>query len=94
MPQTWRLDVRRSELWDFMLGSTVRTGALLRAQTPQALEAIRAEVMAASSNELPMPAVLSSATKGSFMKKIALAPVARRRQPALSRRTIRTGRSA
>jgi len=41
----------------------VRTGALLRAQTPQALAAIRAEVIAAAKSELPMPAVLASATK-------------------------------
>jgi ubiquinone/menaquinone biosynthesis C-methylase UbiE len=64
IPQTWRLDSPQ-DLWEYMLGSTVRTGALLRAQTPQALEAIRAEVIAASSREVPMPAVLSSATKGS-----------------------------
>ena len=64
IPQTWRLDSPQ-DLWEFMLGSTVRTGALLRAQAPQALAAIRAEVMAASSKQVPMPAVLSSATKGS-----------------------------
>jgi hypothetical protein len=46
-----------------MLGSTVRTGALLRAQTSAALEAIRAEVIALSSNEVPMPAVLASGIK-------------------------------
>ena len=64
IPQTWRLESPQ-DLWEIMLGSTVRTGALLRAQTPQALQAIRAEVIAASSKELPMPAVLASATKGS-----------------------------
>jgi SAM-dependent methyltransferase len=64
IPQTWRLESPQ-DLWEFMLDSTVRTGALLRAQTPQALGAIRAEVLAASSKELPMPAVLASATKGS-----------------------------
>jgi ubiquinone/menaquinone biosynthesis C-methylase UbiE len=63
IPQTWRLESPQ-DLWEFMLGGTVRTGALLRAQTPQALAAIRAEVIAASSKELPMPAVLASATKG------------------------------
>ena len=51
------------ELRDFMLGSTVRTGALLRAQTPQALAAIRSDVIAAAKNEVPMPAVLASASK-------------------------------
>jgi ubiquinone/menaquinone biosynthesis C-methylase UbiE len=64
VPQTWRL--RSGEaLWEYMTGSTVRTGALLRAQSPQALDAIRAEVIANSSRELPMPAVLASATKES-----------------------------
>jgi SAM-dependent methyltransferase len=62
IPQTWRFDSPQ-DLWTFMLGSTVRTGALLRAQTPQALEAIRAEVIAAVTNEVPMPAVLASATR-------------------------------
>lgn len=60
--QTWRLPSREA-LWDYITGSTVRTGALLRAQTPQALEAIRSEVIAAFQEELPMPAVLASATK-------------------------------
>jgi SAM-dependent methyltransferase len=60
--QTWRL-ASAEQLWEFMLGSTVRTGALLRAQTPRALAAIRAEVIACATNELPMPAVLASAAK-------------------------------
>lgn len=64
VPQTWRLG-SSDALWEFMTGSTVRTAALLRAQTPQALEAIRAEVLASSKRELPMPAVLASATRGS-----------------------------
>ena len=64
IPQTWRLHSPQ-DLWEFMLGGTVRTGALLRAQAPQALQAIRAEVIAASGKQLPMPAVLASATKGS-----------------------------
>jgi SAM-dependent methyltransferase len=63
VPQTWRLD-SPDALFDIMAGSTVRTGALLRAQTPEALDAIRAQVIALSKNELPMPAVLASATKG------------------------------
>lgn len=62
VPQTWRLGSREA-LWEYLTGSTVRTGALLRAQTPQALAAIRQEVIAASQSELPMPAVLASATK-------------------------------
>jgi SAM-dependent methyltransferase len=62
VPQTWRLPSRET-LWEYMTGATVRTGALLRAQTPQALEAIRKEVIAASQSELPMPALLASATK-------------------------------
>jgi SAM-dependent methyltransferase len=62
VPQTWRLG-SPAALWEFMSGSTVRTGALLRAQTSQALAAIRAEVIAAAKSELPMPAVLASATK-------------------------------
>jgi ubiquinone/menaquinone biosynthesis C-methylase UbiE len=64
VPQSWRLETPEA-LWEFMSGSTVRTGALLRAQTPQALAAIRAEIIASSKSELPMPAVLASATKGS-----------------------------
>jgi ubiquinone/menaquinone biosynthesis C-methylase UbiE len=60
--QTWRLDSPQA-LFENLLGSTVRTGALLRAQSAAALEAIRAEVTAAASRELPMPAVLASATK-------------------------------
>lgn len=62
--QIWRLD-SPSALFEIMLGSTVRTGALLRAQKPQALKAIREEVIASAKNELPMPAILASATKGS-----------------------------
>jgi hypothetical protein len=62
IPQTWRLESSQA-LWDFMLGSTVRTGALLRAQTPQALAAIRADVVAEAESELSVPAVLASASK-------------------------------
>ena len=60
--QTWRLSSREA-LWEYMSGSTVRTGALLRAQTPQALAAIRAEIIGSSKNELLMPAVLAYARK-------------------------------
>jgi len=64
VPQTWRLESPEA-LWEIMLGSTVRTGALLRAQTPAALAAIRAEVTGSAQKELPMPAVLASATRRS-----------------------------
>jgi SAM-dependent methyltransferase len=71
VPQTWRFDAP-DELFACMLNSTVRNGALLRAQTPQALAAIRNAVGEAAAAftqagkiAVPMPAVLSSATKGS-----------------------------
>jgi ubiquinone/menaquinone biosynthesis C-methylase UbiE len=71
VPQTWRFDAPQ-ELFEVMLNSTVRNGALLRAQTPQALAAIRNAVNQAAAAfaqagtiAVPMPAVLSSATKGS-----------------------------
>jgi len=41
----------------------VAGGFHLRAQAPAALEAIRAEVTGLSRSELPMPAVLATATK-------------------------------
>jgi ubiquinone/menaquinone biosynthesis C-methylase UbiE len=70
VPQTWRFEAP-DELFEVMLRSTVRNGALLRAQTPQALSAIRTAVREAASSfsqagkiAIPMPAVLSSATKG------------------------------
>jgi SAM-dependent methyltransferase len=73
LPQVWRL-TSGDELFEIMLGSTVRTGGLLRAQAPKALEAIRAEIRESASAyrkdggksdaiELPMPAVLASGTK-------------------------------
>jgi hypothetical protein len=53
-----------------MRDGTVRTAGLLRAQTPAAQEAIRADVreavrpyQRAGAVELPMPAVLTSASK-------------------------------
>jgi ubiquinone/menaquinone biosynthesis C-methylase UbiE len=71
LPQTWRLDSPQA-LFEVLLGSTVRTGALLRAQTPKALDAIRAEIGVGAAAyrkdggiEVPMPAVLASATKES-----------------------------
>jgi ubiquinone/menaquinone biosynthesis C-methylase UbiE len=70
VPQVWRLE-SADALFEIMLGSTVRTGALLGAQTCKALEAIRADISDAAAAyrkgnaiELPMPAVLASATKG------------------------------
>ena len=70
VPQTWGLD-SAADLFEFMLGSTVRTGALLRAQAPEALDAIRKEVeeealihkSAGTGIAIPMPAVLASATR-------------------------------
>ena len=69
IPQVWRLrsvDV----LFENMQESTVRTAGLLRAQRPEALDAIRKAVTDAAGAylkgdtiELPMPAVLASATK-------------------------------
>jgi hypothetical protein len=70
VPGLWRFD-RAAELVDAMIKGTVRTGALLRAQTPEALERIRiaiAEGAAAFAGEegiaIPMPSVLLSARKG------------------------------
>jgi ubiquinone/menaquinone biosynthesis C-methylase UbiE len=69
VPQVWRLG-SLDALFDVMREGTVRTAGLLRAQTPEALEAIRADVRDAarayqrgSAVELPMPAVLSSAVR-------------------------------
>ena len=69
VPQVWRL---RSidALFDVMRDGTVRTAGLLRAQTPEALDAIRAEMRDAvrayqrgDEVKLPMPAILASAAK-------------------------------
>lgn len=69
MPQVWRLG-SLDALFDSMRGSTVRTAGLLRAQAPEALDAIRADVRDAvrayqrgGTVELPMPTVLASATR-------------------------------
>lgn len=69
VPQTWRLP-SPDALLDVMEGSTVRTAALLRAQTPAARDAIRRATREAlqahqrgAGVELPMPAVLASATR-------------------------------
>jgi SAM-dependent methyltransferase len=70
VPQVWRLR-SPGALFEIMQGSTVRTAGLLRAQTPEALDAIRAAIRAAAAShqkgdtvELPMPAVLASASRG------------------------------
>jgi len=70
VPQMWRL-ASRDALFEVMQGGTVRTAGLLRAQTPEALGAIRAAIREAlapyerdGAVELPMPAVLASATAG------------------------------
>jgi ubiquinone/menaquinone biosynthesis C-methylase UbiE len=70
IPQVWRL-ASRDALFEVMHRSTVRTAGLLRAQTPDALEAIRAAIREAlgpyergGAVELPMPAVLATAAAG------------------------------
>ena len=71
LPLAWRLE-STATLFEWMMASTVRTGALLRAQTPAALESIRQAVGASAARflkghavEIPMPAVLAFATKRS-----------------------------
>ena len=56
--------------FEYMLGGTARTGGLLRAQKPEALEAIRRAVVESTSSyqmagtwQLPMQAVVYSAAK-------------------------------
>lgn len=69
VPQTCRIR-SADQLLDALLESTVRNAALLRAQTPEALRAIRAAVAERAESyrrgdllELPAPAVLAAATK-------------------------------
>ncbi len=69
IPQVWRL-ASPDALFLVMRDGTVRTAGLLRAQTPEAQEAIRADVREAvrayaraGTVELPMPAVLTSAAR-------------------------------
>lgn len=69
LPLTWRLSSPEG-VFDAVSRGGVRTSALLRAQTPEALEAIRAAVRRAVEGYakdglflLPMPAVLASATR-------------------------------
>jgi ubiquinone/menaquinone biosynthesis C-methylase UbiE len=63
--QMWRLASPES-LFEVMYNGSVRNAALLRAQKPDVLEQIRAEIQAqveAAGRELPMPAVLTCAEK-------------------------------
>jgi hypothetical protein len=69
VPQVWRL-ASADMLFEAIMKGTVRAAALLRAQTPEALEAIRSEVrraadayQSAGAIVLPMPAVVAAATK-------------------------------
>ena len=65
VPQTWRL-ASPDVLFDVMYNGSVRNAALLRAQKPDVLEAIRREMHEAvlrRGNELAMPAVLSCGEK-------------------------------
>lgn len=69
VPQIWRLP-SPDALFEIMSGATVRTAGLLRAQSREALGAIRRAVREASLDyltggviELPMPAVLASAAR-------------------------------
>lgn len=63
--QVWRLPTA-GRLFDIMYNGSVRNAALLRAQKPEVLKAIKEEIRRGVEkyrNELPMPAVLSSAIK-------------------------------
>jgi SAM-dependent methyltransferase len=69
VPQVWRLRSLDS-LFEAMRDGAVRTGGLLRAQTRETQDAIRAELREAvrpyqrmGGVELPMPAILASAAK-------------------------------
>jgi ubiquinone/menaquinone biosynthesis C-methylase UbiE len=69
VPQFWKLTTS-SDLFDFFFNASVRNAALLRAQAPSSLDAIRTAVRDAVEGfrkgdhfELPMPAVLSIAVK-------------------------------
>jgi ubiquinone/menaquinone biosynthesis C-methylase UbiE len=65
VPQLWRLESSNA-LFEVMYNGSVRNAALLRAQQPDVLEAIRLEITRSvelNHNELPMPAVLAAADK-------------------------------
>ena len=67
VPQTWRL-ATADRLFEIMMNASVRNAALLHAQRPEGLAAIRDEIRANLEGyrtdrgfELPMPAILTSA---------------------------------
>jgi len=65
VPQVWRLS-SSDALFEVMYRGSVRNAALLRAQRPDVVEEIRAEIrreVESRHNELPMPAVLSAGEK-------------------------------
>jgi len=69
VPQVWRFDAP-DELFDAIFNGGVRIKAILRAQSSEALEAIRTAARESAKNfthhgviELPMPAILASAVK-------------------------------
>jgi ubiquinone/menaquinone biosynthesis C-methylase UbiE len=65
IPQLWRLE-SADILFDVMYNGSVRNAALLRAQKPDVLEAIRSEIrrgVEENRKELPMPAVLAAGDK-------------------------------
>ena len=65
VPQVWRLS-SPDALFEVMYHGSVRNAALLRAQKPDVLEAIRSEIrrgVEGHRNELAMPAVLASAKR-------------------------------
>jgi ubiquinone/menaquinone biosynthesis C-methylase UbiE len=65
VPQVWRLPAPDT-LFEVMYNGSVRNAALLRGQKPEVLENIRREIrrrVEELGNQLPMPAVLSSAEK-------------------------------
>ncbi len=69
VPQVWRI-ADPDQLFDIVSGSTVRAAATLRAQSPQAREAVRVALRQAVASyrtgdryEVPMPAVLATARK-------------------------------
>lgn len=70
VPLVWHLQ-SQEQLFEALLHGGVRTSAILRAQTPEALEAIRRDVVAAATTyragdtfALPMPIVLASGQRG------------------------------
>jgi ubiquinone/menaquinone biosynthesis C-methylase UbiE len=69
VPQVWRFDAP-DELFDAIFNGGVRIKAILRAQSSEALEAIRTAARESAKNfthhgviKLPMPAILASAVK-------------------------------